>query len=222
MVLYPTEEWLIEYKHRINENEALDIAGVKQEVNITGNFLFVITDVPLNETTIGDLPNEVFDGLPRHLQIPLSLVALDGAARPLVRSLFTTIRCVGRDITLNDAAILISGSLRQCFPERTEDLLRQLDEHVIDGTIYVFIGLEEGDCTEVEILGGLDERTVDFVLRGSHKTWREIVNGDLDFLSAVSSGDLEVEGETQRSLRYSGTMQLLAQAAADIETTHLF
>lgn len=221
MVLYPTEKWLVEYKHRINRAGAVETTGTDRGIDVTGDLLFIITDVPIDETTIGDLPAETFDGLPRRLRGPLSLVGLDSVATPLVRPLFTTIHWIGRDLSLSDAAALIRGGLRQCFPERTEDLLRQLDEHVVDDTIYVFIGLEDGDCTAVRILDGADERAADFVFRGSHETWGNIIDGDLDFLSAVSSGALEVEGETQRLPQYNGAMQLLGQAATDIDTTRL-
>lgn len=198
MTLYPTEEWLKEYKDLLNENETLDESGAGWGVDFNGSIYFVITDLPLSETTVGELPEEALYGLPDHLNDQLS------------------------DIPLDEANELIDDSIREHLPERSQELLGQIDEHIVDGTIYAYIGLKDGGCTEVDIVSDPDQRDVGFILRGAHDTWSGIVDGETDPIPAVMSGDLEVEGDMQKILQYSDTTELLGEIAADSETTHLF
>lgn len=198
MVLYPTEQWLEKYKQRLNENEQLDDAGSGWGVGFDGAFLFVITDIPLGETTIGELPEAALEGVPKYLHDKLA------------------------EIPLDQAATLISEDIRQHLPDRSRELLRQVDEYIVNSTVYAFIGLKDGGCTEVDILGRSDDRETGFILRGSYETWQEIVDGEQDPIPAVMSGDLKVDGDMQRVLQYATATQLLGDVASGIETTHLF
>ena len=198
MTLYPTEQWLEEYKQRLNENEQLDEAGAGWGVDFNGSMYFVITDIPLSETTLGDLPDEAMEGLPEQLQEQLA------------------------DIPLDTANELIDDAIREQMPEKSRDLLRQVDEDIHDGVIYAYIGLKDGGCEEVEVVESPDDRGVGFRLRGNHETWGGIVSGEVEPIPAVMSGDLEVEGDMQKILQYSDATTLLGEIAADMETTHLF
>jgi putative sterol carrier protein len=198
MTLYPTEQWLDEYKDYLNESEELDDAGAGWGVDFNGDMYFVITDIPLSETTLGDLPDEAMEGLPEQLQEQLADIPLD---------------------TAND---LIDDSIREQMPEKSSDLLRQVDEDINDDTIYAFIGLKDGGCEEVEVVEDPDERDVGFRLRGNYETWGGLVRGEVEPIPAVMSGDLEVEGDMQKVLQYSDATELLGDIAADMETTHLF
>lgn len=198
MVLYPTEQWLTEYKRRMNTNERLDAAGTGWGVDFDGSFRFEITDVPIERKAIGDLPEAALEGVPDHLREQLS------------------------DIPLDEAPSLIDESVRQHLPDRSRDLLEQLDAHIVDGNVYALVGLYDGGCEEVNILSGPDERDVGFVLRGTYPTWQRIVDGELAPIPAVMSGDLEIDGDMQQVLAYSDATQLLGEIASDIETTHVF
>jgi hypothetical protein len=225
MVLYPTEEWLAEYKRQLNGNDGFAADSSGWGVGFNGDFLYVITDLPIGTTTVGDLPREAFDGLPGSIRWPLSAVALDGVATPIVDSLYAPVlRLLNSGLTLSSATTLVRGSMRWHLPEQTENLLRQLDEHVVDNTIYAFIGLEDGECTEVDILTSPTERDVGFVLRGPNRTWGRVVDGDLDIFSAVGSSSLVLDSteDTRHIAQYHDAMHLLGEIAADVETTRLF
>lgn len=197
MVLFPTEQWLSEYKRRLTESSELDAASAGWGVGFNGDLLIVITDIPLDETTIGDLPPEALEGLPGVLQ--------DHVA----------------DLSLSEASAAIDAPLRWLLPSRTRELLRQLDDNIVGDTIYVLIGLEDGNCTEVSILDDPEERDAGIVFRGTHETWRELVDGE-SLLLAVLCGDLTVSGNRLRLLQYLNAMQLLGEIATDIQTTYLF
>lgn len=198
MVLYPTEQWLTEYKRQMNASEQLDAAGAGWGVDFDGSFLFEITDVPIEQQSLGDLPNAALEGLPDHLRAQLS------------------------DIPLSEAPSLIDESIREHLPDRSRDLLEQLDEHIVDGNVYALVGLYDGGCEEVDILSGPDERDVGFVLRGTYPTWQRIIDGQIDPIPAVMSGDLEIDGDMQQVLKYSDATQLLGEIASDIDTIHMF
>ena len=198
MPLYPTEQWLDEYKRHLNDSDELDEAGAGWGVDFDGDIYFVITDLPLDETTLGDLPEEAMAGLPDQLRDQLA------------------------DIPLETANDLIDDDVRDEMPERSRDLMRQLDEDITDDTIHAFVGLYDGGCEEIGVVEDPAERDVGFRLRGTHETWRGLVDGEVEPIPAVMSGDLAVEGDMQKILQYSDATALLGDIAAEVETTHLF
>ncbi len=198
MVLYPTSEWLSAYETALEENDQLSEAGAGWGVEFNGALLFEITDVPIGETTLGALPEEALDGV------------ADGLREQLA------------DIPVAEAAELIDDNVRTHLPERSSALLDQVEDHIVDGTVYTYIDLYDGGCRETEILSDRDERDVGFVLTGEHGAWKRIVSGTLDPVPAVMSGELEIEGDMQQVLKYADATQLLGETAARLDTTHLF
>lgn len=197
MTLYPTEQWLDEYARLLDESDALDDLAGGWGQGFNGDILLEISDLPLEETTIGDLPEEALAGIPEDVQEGIG------------------------DVTLADASETFGDALRPSLPAQVRELLYQLEENVTDETLYAFIGLEGGGCTGAEVVSGPDARDVGFVVGASYKTWRQIVDGR-PVASALLTGDLDVSGNHVRQVRYSAMFQLLGQVAADVETTHLF
>lgn len=196
MPYFPTEQWLEEYRRLLNESEAFSDLGAGWGEGFDGDVLYVITDIPLEETTLGELPDGVLADLPAHVQERVAEVAVAEAPETF-------------------------APIRSGLPEAVTDKLDQLEAHVHGDTVYAYVGLEDGECTEVEVLETPDAREVGFVLRGSFDTWKAIVDGRPS-ASAVISGDLDFEGNRLRRMRYSPMFQMLGQTAADVETTHLF
>lgn len=197
MTLYPTEQWLEEYGRRLDESAAFDDLGADWGVGFNGDVLLVIDDLPLAETTLGDLPEEVLAGIPEDVQAGIE------------------------DVTLAAAPDRFGETLRPSLPARVQDLLYQIETHVTDGTIYAYVGLQEGDCTGVKLLSDPGEREVGFVIKGDCATWQRIVNGQ-PAAAAVLRGDLAIEGNAFRRLQNASVLQLLGDVAATVETTHLF
>jgi hypothetical protein len=200
MFLFPTEQWLAEYGRRLTGSEALDTVAAGWGTEFNGDLLVVIEDLPLEETTVGDLPPEVLERIPS---------VLTNYVPPL------------SDLTLAQAPEVASPRVRWLLPERTQDLLRQLEESVVDGTIYAFIELEDGVCTGVETLGGPTERAAGVVIRGSYETWHGVITSER-FVSAVLHGGLELDGNRRRLVQYLSAVGLLGEIAADVPTTPLF
>jgi hypothetical protein len=200
MVLFPTEQWLAEYGRRLTGSEALDAVAAGWGMSFNGDLLVVIEDLPLEETTVGDLPPAVLEGVPG---------VLTNYVPPL------------SDLALAEMPAVASPRVRWLLPEQTQDLFRQLEESVVDDTIYAFIELEDGGCTGVETLGDPTERAAGVVLRGSYETWHGVITSGR-FVSAVLHGGLEIKGDRRRLVQYLSTVALLGEIAADIPTTPLF
>lgn len=200
MVLFPTEQWLDEYGRRLTRHEALDTVAAGWGRDFNGDLLVVIEDVPVEETTVGELPEGVIEGLSGTIVNRLPALS---------------------EISVARAPEVFTPSIRFLLGEQKEDLLRQLEESVVDGTIYAFIGLEDGVCTEVETLSSPDERDSGLVVRGSYETWNGVIHSG-EFVPAVLSGALTVRGDRVRLLKYLSMLELLGDIAGTIPTTSLF
>lgn len=197
MALYPSERWLDEYAQRLDESRAFDDVAAGWGDGFDGDIRLVITDLPLEETPVGALPDRVLEGVPE------------------------TVRSELATLSLAEITSVVGENARAGLPEQTQRLLTQLEENVIDGTLYAHLGLENGACREATVLTAPDEREAGFTIRGSYETWRSIVDGR-PALSAMLQGDLTVDGNRARQLQYFAMFQLLGDIAADVETTHVF
>jgi hypothetical protein len=197
MSLYPTRAWLEAYGRHLDQNAALDDVATGWGVGFDGDVLLVITDLPVEETTLGDLPEAVLAGLPDDIR--------NGVA----------------DVTLADAPKKFGERLRPSLPAEVQELLYHIETYVHDGTVYAYVGLEEGRCTWVALLESPDERETGFTITATCTDWQRLVDGR-PALSAFLSGDLRVDGNPMRIAQYATVFHLLADVAAEVETTHLF
>ncbi|MFC7228884.1 sterol carrier protein [Salinirubellus salinus] len=197
MSLYPTQEWLEEYGRRLDENAALDDVAAGWGVGFDGGILLVITDVPVEETTLGDLPPAALGDIPEDIRAGVA------------------------NVTLAEAPTKFGERLRPSLPAVVQDLLYQVETYVDDGTVYAYVGLESGRCTGVELLESPDDRETGFAVRATCREWQRLVDGR-PALSALLGGDLRIEGNPARIAQYATVFHLLADVAAEVETTHLF
>lgn len=194
---FPTEEWLAEYGRLLDESDEFSEFGAGWGRGFDGDVLYVVEDLPLAETTLGDLPADVLADLPDHVRERVA------------------------DVPLAEAPGTFAP-IREGLPPTVAEKLDQLETYVHDGTVYARIGLEDGACTGVEVLEDpVDAADVGFVLRGDYATWRSIVDGRPS-ASAVLVGELEFEGSTLRRMQYAPMFDLLGEIAARVETEHLF
>ena len=135
---FPSSEWLATYRTRLNQNETYDAASEGWGVDFDGDFVFAITDLPVAETAIGELP----DGLSAPLRTELESIP-DDELSALVDEAPTELRTrmKGRDGPARDrfvAALLATPiedapdvtwpALTEHVPDELEDLLNQLAE----------------------------------------------------------------------------------------------
>jgi len=197
MSLYPSEAWLDEYTELLDESDALDDLSSGVGVDFEGSVRLVIADLPLEETTVGDLPEGALEGLPDQVRASLA------------------------DVTLAELPALVDEHARSGLPDHARALLHQIETNVIDGALHVLLEIDGGDCADAEVLSTPGHRNPTVTVRGSYDTWREIVDGRPS-ASALLTGDLRIEGSHIAALQYATMLQLLGDVASDVETTHLF
>ncbi len=197
MYFYPSEGWLDEYTRLLDESDALDDLSSGVGVDFAGTIHLVIADLPLEETTVGDLPDGALDGLPDQVRTNLA------------------------DVAVADLPALVDEHARDGLPPHARNLLQQIETNVVDGALHVLLDIDGGDCADAEVLSRPGHHDPDFTVRGSYATWRDIVDGRPS-ASALLTGDLRIEGSHLDALQYATMFQLLGDVASDVETTHLF
>lgn len=82
----------------------------------------------------------------------------------------------------------------------------------------VEVELDRGHCGAARAIAGA-EVTADIALRGDYDTWKRIVRGELDPVSAVTMGRLKlVRGSLTTLMLYTGAARALVACAAAVPT----
>jgi putative sterol carrier protein len=84
--------------------------------------------------------------------------------------------------------------------------------------VAVELVLKGGRCTASRLVGGR-KTSVPYQLRGSYATWKALVRGELDPVTAVMKGDLElVRGTITALMMHARTARALVACAQKVET----
>jgi hypothetical protein len=149
---FPTEPWLQTYQDAINADEAYAEQSKGWGVDFNGAFIFHISEIPLDEQTVADLPDELislidkrFDDLsdeeveeivaaaPENVRSDIE--ARDGDAP---ESAYTELMTV----SLDDISNWIWPELEEAVPPLLVDLIGQVDQYIVEGdTVYAYIDL---------------------------------------------------------------------------------
>jgi putative sterol carrier protein len=229
---FPTTAWLQRYQVALDEDEELSDVAEGWGVGWNGDFVFEITDLPLEETTVGDLPEELWSALEEAItQLP------DDTLETIIEDAPEEVQdnIDERDGSLQERAVAelketsvaeapekVWSGMRNIMPEVMDDLLDELEENITDdGTVYAWIGLEDGGCYEVATLDSLDERDAGFVLTGSYDQWEKLVSGDLGPVDGIMSGELELDGDMQKILQYTDSAIRMTDVSSELDKQFL-
>lgn len=230
---FPTEPWLEKYQRALDESEAFSESGAGWGVDFEGAFVFTLTDLPLDRTTVGALSRDLvpliegtFDELSdARIEALLERAPEDirGRVGRLEGPLPARVRAVVMSTPLIKTPELIWPELRSEFPDVVDGLIAQVEDNVTDGdTVYAYLDIYDGGCREVDILHGLDEREHGFVITGEYPEWCRLVAGDGDVIDMLTGEELAVDGDVDRILEYADGAVDLADTAASIESRFLF
>jgi len=230
---FPTEPWLEEYQKAIDADKTYAKSSEGWGVGFNGAMIFHITNIPLAEQTIGDLPDEL-GGL---IEERFSTLA-DDKIEQIVTAAPEEIRSdvYAREADLREAlcedlmAVSLVDSVDYLWPELEEEvpsliieLIDQLDQYVVNGdTVYAFIDLYDSECREAEVVTNLDERDHGFVIRGPYDEWEDLVSGNAGIIDQLMGGAMDLDGDMQKILQYSDAAVRLTDIAADTESRFLF
>ncbi len=86
----------------------------------------------------------------------------------------------------------------------------------IDGERAVFLDLYEGACRGTRLATAEDRASAPFVLRAEAASWRRILSGDTDPVSAVMRGELRLErGNLMALAMYASAAREMLAAASE-------
>ncbi|WP_330630617.1 hypothetical protein [Halocatena halophila] len=229
---FPSEEWLEAYQGRLNANEDYIESSDGWGEEFLGSFIFEINGLPLTETTIGELPDELtapfrtalteasearIETL-RETAPPALAQRLDEATGEPPRDRLITALF---DTAIVNAPDVVSTELRVELPDDLENLLDQLDRYAHDDTVYAYLDLEDGRCNEAAVLEDPDTTTAGFVLSAQYQQWTELIDG-ADVIEAVMSRDMSLDGDITNVIIYPEAAQEMGDTAGRLETTFLF
>lgn len=230
---WPTEPWLEVYREAMDESDRLEETGEGWGVGWDGGMVFDIKGLPVDERTVGDLPDEVvaaledaFESISDDRAQELVESAPDGIREDVEARSGSPSEALLAEILetpLGDAPDRTWDELESEYPQLVVDLMEQLEENVVEGdTVYAFLDLYDGGCREVEILQSLEDRDHGFVITGDYGHWKDLVSADADVINLIMSGDMEVDGDMQKILQYSDAAVVLTEIAGETESRFLF
>ncbi|WP_424019710.1 SCP2 sterol-binding domain-containing protein [Halorientalis pallida] len=230
---FPTTAWLTRYQHALDDSQELEDTGEGWGVGWNGDFVFEMQNLPIEERTVDDLPEEVWEALEQGItQLPEDTLetVLEDAPEDVAEGIEARDGPLPEraaqellETKISEAPEKVWPGLRRVMPDIMDDLLTELEENVTDdGTVYAWIGLEDGGCYDTTTMDTLDERDHGFVLTGDFDQWVDLVNGDLDVVEAIMSGKLELDGDMQKILQYSDAALTMTDVASDLDKRFLF
>lgn len=226
---FPTEPWLEKYRTALEENDDLAESGEGWGVGWEGAMVFEITDVPVDDRTVADLPEELREQVTEPIRslpeekVESVLEAAPADVREAVDARDGSLR--ERAIAELDATVLEEAPDR-LWPELTAELpeilvrlLDQLDESVTaDRSVYAWLDVHDGGCREVAVLDERSERDRGFVIVGDYEQWKRLVAGEGEVINMIMSGELELEGDMQKLLEYTEAATDLVDTAVELDS----
>lgn len=230
---FPSREWLESYRTNLNEDETYAAESDGWGVGFDGDFRFVLTRLPLAETTIGELPDELTTDLSdridaladdefarlRETATPAFEDRLESAEGDDERARFrraldgVTLADVP-DVTWPDLEALIRGDL--------DSLLEQLETYVVDDSrVHAHLELEDGDCRRAELVEDPSARDPGFELEAPYETWKDLLEG-ADVIESVMSNEMALEGSVTRVLHYGDAAAAMGDVAGETDSRYLF
>lgn len=229
---FPSREWLSAYRERLNDNDAYGEQSEGWGHDFDGDFIFEISGLPVEETTVGELPAELSDAFYDQLaSVSTDRIEqlIDGAPPEITERMKATTDddARGRFITavfdteINDVPDVVWDDLRTEIPDDLENLLDQLERYVHDTTVYAHLDLHDGECLGATVLEDPDEKSAAFVLTAPYSKWTELING-ADVVEAVMSQDMSLDGDITNIIIYPEAAQEMGDTAGRMETQFLF
>jgi len=91
-------------------------------------------------------------------------------------------------------------------------------DQAYDDVAYLFLALYHGKSPDAALVSGEDDREVQFVLRGTFSTWRQIIEGKQDPIQAMMMKRLKVRGDMMKIMRYPKAAQEIVSCCALVPT----
>lgn len=85
-------------------------------------------------------------------------------------------------------------------------------------TVQYFIGLLDGECTEVYRIDDPASEDFGFEMIGDYASWKRLVRGELGAIEGIMSGDFELDGSMNTLLKYQDAATTFVGTCSEIDT----
>ena len=230
---FPSREWLESYRANLDEDETYAAESDGWGVDFDGDFRFVLTRLPLAETTLGELPEELTDELfdridaleaaefdrLRESATPAFEERLESAEGDGERERF---RRALSEVALADVPDVTWPALEDLIRGDLDSLLEQLETYVVDDSrVHAYLELEDGDCLGAELVEDPSARDPGFELEAPYETWKDLLEG-ADVIESVMSNEMQLEGSVTRVLHYGDAAAAMGDVAGETDARYLF
>lgn len=85
-------------------------------------------------------------------------------------------------------------------------------------SVYMYLDLVDGTCTETAILEDPSDREHGFALRADFTDWKALIEGELNPIEAILSGPFDLDGDRVKVMQWSGAGIAMTELAAEVDT----
>ena len=91
-----------------------------------------------------------------------------------------------------------------------------LDEYVKGKTLYIFMALKDGKCTDARFVKDPSEVEAGFALSAKYEVWKELLTGKSDPMKALMQGRMKLAGDMMKVMKYTKGASLLGQLTGNV------
>jgi hypothetical protein len=251
MPWFPTVEWYDEYRGILNDNPRFRnlIRDWGEEFN--GSFVFEIRDIPVDEHTLDDIPDEmlgvdkmpdeIWDDLPEAIEREIKREGIDKPVYKSFSLLDESVRnalsdemrdlleeseaLFDSDPTYVEAVDEMSDELRDFLPPHLDSLVHQLENFVTDDyEAYAYMDVQDGEVVEARALEPDEVDGIDagFHLYGDYDDWEYFMKSDETVIGVVMDEVLKPEGQMLTLMEYADALNEMGETRHDVETRYIF
>ena len=94
----------------------------------------------------------------------------------------------------------------------------QPDDAYDGDPVYLYVDLEDGECTDARRVAGPGEVDWGFAYRGSYSDWKKLIHGEIGAIDGMMGGQFELDGDMQKVLQYSDAAVVMTENAGKVDT----
>ena len=88
----------------------------------------------------------------------------------------------------------------------------------LEETVQYYIGLHDGECTEVYEVDDPASEDNGFNMVGDYDAWQMLAQGELGAIEGIMSGDFELQGSMNTLLKYQNAATTFVGTCSEIDT----
>ncbi len=91
-------------------------------------------------------------------------------------------------------------------------------DDVFPETIYFFMSLSHGKCTDAAMITSEHEREAQYFLRAPFSTWRKVIEGKLDPIQGLMMRKMKLKGNLMKVMRYPTAAREMMHCVMSVPT----